>query len=56
MPPLDSPMPSFAAAVFFRVATPGPGVLSTAGAGSGLGFLAGLAYVCGQPLKQPRCR
>ena len=49
-------MPSFAAAVFFPVATPGPEVLSTAGAGSGPGFLAGLAYVGGQPLKLPRCR
>lgn len=40
-------MLSFAAAVFFLIATPGPGVLSTAGVGSGFGFRAGLAYVAG---------
>ena len=38
---------SFAAAVFFLIITPGPGVLSTAGVGSGFGFRAGLAYVGG---------
>jgi len=37
----------FAAAVFFLIVTPGPGVLSTAGVGSGFGFRAGLAYVGG---------
>lgn len=37
----------FAAAVFFLVITPGPGVLSTAGVGSGFGYRAGLAYLCG---------
>jgi threonine/homoserine/homoserine lactone efflux protein len=40
-------MLSFAAAVFFLIITPGPGVLSTAGVGSGFGFRAGLAYVGG---------
>jgi threonine/homoserine/homoserine lactone efflux protein len=40
-------MLSFAAAVFFLIITPGPGVLSTAGVGSGFGFRAGLAYVFG---------
>ena len=40
-------MLSFAAAVFFLIVTPGPGVLSTAGIGSGFGFRAGLAYVAG---------
>ena len=40
-------MVSFAAAVFFLIVTPGPGVLSTAGGGSGFGFRAGLAYVGG---------
>ena len=37
----------FAAAVFFLIITPGPGVLSTAGVGSGFGYRAGLAYVSG---------
>jgi len=37
----------FAAAVFFLIITPGPGVLSTAGVGSGFGYRAGLAYVAG---------
>jgi len=37
----------FAAAVFFLIVTPGPGVLSTAGVGSGFGYRAGLAYVGG---------
>jgi threonine/homoserine/homoserine lactone efflux protein len=40
-------MLSFAAAVLFLIVTPGPGVLSTAGVGSGFGFRAGLAYVGG---------
>ena len=40
-------MLTFAAAVFFLIITPGPGVLSTAGVGSGFGFRAGLAYVLG---------
>jgi threonine/homoserine/homoserine lactone efflux protein len=40
-------MLSFAAAVFFLIVTPGPGVLSAAGVGSGFGFRAGLAYVGG---------
>jgi threonine/homoserine/homoserine lactone efflux protein len=40
-------MLSFAAAVLFLIITPGPGVLSTAGVGSGFGFRAGLAYVGG---------
>ncbi len=38
---------SFAAAVFFLIITPGPGVLSVAGVGSGFGFRAGLAYMAG---------
>ena len=37
----------FAAAVFFLIVTPGPGVLSTAGVGAAFGFRAGLAYVLG---------
>ena len=40
-------MLEFAAAVFFLIITPGPGVLSTAGVGSGFGYRAGLAYVGG---------
>ncbi|MBJ3764048.1 LysE family translocator [Maribius pontilimi] len=40
-------MLTFAAAVFFLIVTPGPGVLSTAGVGSGYGFNAGLRYVTG---------
>lgn len=40
-------MLSFAAAVLFLIITPGPGVLSTAGVGSGFGFRAGLGYVGG---------
>ena len=40
-------MLTFAAAVFFLIITPGPGVLSTAGVGSGFGFSAGLRYVLG---------
>jgi threonine/homoserine/homoserine lactone efflux protein len=37
----------FAAAVFFLLITPGPGVLSTAGVGAAFGFRAGLSYVAG---------
>ena len=40
-------MLTFALAVFFLIITPGPGVLSTAGVGSGFGFQAGQRYVCG---------
>lgn len=40
-------MLEFAAAMFFLVATPGPGVLSTAGVGSAYGARAGAAYVTG---------
>jgi threonine/homoserine/homoserine lactone efflux protein len=43
----DRPMLSFALAVFFLMATPGPGVLSTAGLGAAYGFRPGLAYVLG---------
>ncbi|MDX5383555.1 MAG: LysE family translocator [Rhodobacterales bacterium] len=38
---------AFVAAVFFLIITPGPGVLSTAGVGSGFGFKAGSRYVLG---------
>lgn len=37
----------FAAAVFFLIITPGPGVLSTAGVGAAFGYRAGLRYVTG---------
>lgn len=37
----------FLGAVFFLLITPGPGVLSTAGVGSGFGARAGLRYVAG---------
>jgi len=40
-------MLEFAAAVFFLIITPGPGVLSIAGVGSGYGYRAGLAYLVG---------
>lgn len=40
-------MLTFAAAVFFLVITPGPGVLSTAGVGSSYGVRAGSLYVGG---------
>ncbi|MCB1464993.1 MAG: LysE family transporter [Nitratireductor sp.] len=40
-------MLTFALAVFFLIITPGPGVLSTAGIGSGFGFGPGLRYVAG---------
>lgn len=38
---------TFAAAVFFLIVTPGPGVLSAAGVGAAYGFRAGLRYVLG---------
>ncbi len=37
----------FAAAVFFLIVTPGPGVLSAAGVGAAYGFRAGLRYITG---------
>ena len=37
----------FAAAVFFLIVTPGPGVLSTAGVGSAYGYKPGMRYVFG---------
>jgi len=40
-------MLEFAAAVFFLIITPGPGVLSVAGVGSGYGYRPGLAYMAG---------
>ena len=40
-------MLEFALAVFFLIVTPGPGVLSTAGVGSGFGYRPGFAYVAG---------
>lgn len=40
-------MLTFAAAVFFLIVTPGPGVLSVAGVGSGFGFAAGNRYLAG---------
>ena len=40
-------MITFAAAVFFLIITPGPGVLSTAGVGAGFGYAPGLRYVIG---------
>ncbi len=40
-------MTAFAAAVFFLVITPGPGVLSAAGVGAGHGFRAGSRYIAG---------
>ncbi|MCR9219074.1 MAG: LysE family translocator [Alphaproteobacteria bacterium] len=40
-------MLSFAAAVFLLIVTPGPGVLSVAGVGSGFGFRAGNRYLAG---------
>lgn len=40
-------MLEFAAAVFFLIVTPGPGVLSAAGVGSGFGYRAGFSYVAG---------
>ena len=40
-------MLTFAAAAFFLMITPGPGVLSAAAVGAGFGFRAGLRYVAG---------
>lgn len=40
-------MLTFAAAVFFLMITPGPGVLTTAGVGSGYGYSAGLRFITG---------
>ena len=40
-------MLAFAAAVFFLIVSPGPGVLSTAGVGAAFGFRNGLGYVAG---------
>ncbi|WP_299826123.1 LysE family translocator [uncultured Roseobacter sp.] len=40
-------MLTFAAAVFFLIITPGPGVLSTAGVGAAFGAAAGSRYVVG---------
>ncbi len=40
-------MLTFAAAVFFLIVTPGPGVLSAAGVGSGYGFRSGFRYLAG---------
>lgn len=40
-------MLAFAAAVFFLIITPGPGVLSTAGVGAAYGFRDGVRYVVG---------
>ena len=40
-------MGAFAAAVFFLIITPGPGVLSAAGVGAGHGFHAGSRYIAG---------
>lgn len=40
-------MLAFAAAVFFLIITPGPGVLSLAGVGSAFGYAAGRRYLAG---------
>lgn len=40
-------MLAFAAAVFFLIITPGPGVLSAAGVGAGYGFKSGAKYIGG---------
>jgi threonine/homoserine/homoserine lactone efflux protein len=40
-------MISFITAVFFMLITPGPGVLSTAGVGSGFGYRPGLVFLAG---------
>lgn len=40
-------MITFAVAVFFLLITPGPGVLSTAGVGSGFGYRPGVVYIAG---------
>jgi threonine/homoserine/homoserine lactone efflux protein len=41
------PLLGFAGAIFGLIATPGPGVLTTAGVGSGFGFRAGLRFLTG---------
>ena len=38
---------TFSVAVFFLIATPGPGVLSAAGVGAAFGYKSGMAYVTG---------
>ena len=43
-------MLSFAAAIFFLLITPGPGVLSAAGVGAAFGFRAGWRYILGLAL------
>lgn len=40
-------MLTFAAAVFFLIITPGPGVLTTAGVGAGFGYRAGARFLAG---------
>lgn len=40
-------MLAFAAAVFFMIITPGPGVMTTAGVGAGFGYGPGVRYVTG---------
>jgi threonine/homoserine/homoserine lactone efflux protein len=40
-------MLTFAVALFFLIITPGPGVLTVAGVGSGFGFRAGIPYMLG---------
>ena len=40
-------MLTYTAAVFFLIITPGPGVLTTAGIGSGFGWAAGLRFLVG---------
>lgn len=40
-------MMTFVAAVFFLLITPGPGVLSIAGVGSGFGYRAGVSFMTG---------
>ncbi len=40
-------MLTFAAAIFFLIITPGPGVLSTAGVGAAYGYRPGISYVTG---------
>jgi threonine/homoserine/homoserine lactone efflux protein len=40
-------MLTFTIAVFFLLITPGPGVLSTAGVGSGFGYRAGASFLAG---------
>ncbi len=42
-----TPLLEFAGAVFGLIITPGPGVLSTAGVGSGFGFRPGVRYLTG---------